>query len=262
MHFAGLKAVGESIQQPLRYYNNNIIGTVTLLEEMQQAAVKIIIFSSSATVYGAPIELPIKETHPTGGITNPYGQSKLIVEEILKDLHKSSPSWKIALLRYFNPVGAHPSGKIGENPNGIPNNLMPYISKVAAGELEKLKIYGGDYLTSDGTGVRDYIHIVDLAKGHIAALNKLITEEGKIITVNLGTGAGYSVIQMVKAFEKASGKKIPYEIVERREGDIAECYASTDYAKQYLNWKAEYNIRSMCEDSWRWQKNKMNGCEE
>ena len=261
IHFAGLKAVGESIQKPLQYYNNNVIGTITLLEEMQQAAVKNIIFSSSATVYGNPKTLPIKETHPTGGTTNPYGQSKLIIEEILKDIHKSDPSWKIALLRYFNPVGAHPSGKIGENPNGIPNNLMPYISQVAAGKLKKLKIYGNDYPTLDGTGIRDYIHVVDLAKGHSAALNALNTEETsekralhRVLTVNLGTGAGYSVLEMVKAFEQASGRKIPYEIAPRRDGDIAECYASTEYAEQHISWKAENNLQQMCEDTWCYQK--------
>ena len=254
IHFAGLKAVGESNQKPLQYYSNNITGTITLLEEMQQAAVKIIIFSSSATVYGAPIKLPIKEKHPTGGTTNPYGQSKFIIEEVLKDLHKSDSEWKIALLRYFNPVGAHPSGKIGENSNGIPNNLMPYISQVAAGKLEKLVIYGNDYPTPDGTGIRDYIHVVDLAKGHTAALNKLTTDNCKLITVNLGTGNGFSVLSMLKAFEKVSGKKIPYEIASRREGDIAECYASTEYAEQNLNWKAERTLQQMCEDTWNYQK--------
>jgi len=268
IHFAGLKAVGESIQKPLQYYNNNIAGTITLLEEMQQAAVKTIIFSSSATVYGNPKKLPIKETHSTGGTTNPYGQSKLIIEEILKDLYKSDSNWKIALLRYFNPVGAHPSGKIGENPNGIPNNLMPYISQVAAGKLEKLKIYGNDYPTPDGTGIRDYIHVVDLAKGHTAALNSLNTQKSPeselypdkrgysgILIVNLGTGKGYSVLEMVKAFEQASGIKIPYEVAPRREGDISECWASTEQAEQLLEWKATRNLQQMCDDTWRYQKN-------
>jgi len=267
IHFAGLKAVGESIQNPLQYYSNNVIGTVSLLEEMQQAAVKSIIFSSSATVYGNPKTLPIKESHPTGGITNPYGQSKLIIEQLLKDLHKSDPGWKIALLRYFNPVGAHPSGKIGENPNGIPNNLMPYISQVAVGKLEKLIIYGGDYPTFDGTGIRDYIHVVDLAKGHVAALASLNVQNSTrdvlsldkkistgVLIANLGTGSGYSVLQMVKAFEKVSNKKIPYEMAPRREGDIAECYASTEYAEQRLNWKAVKTLRQMCEDAWNYQQ--------
>jgi len=258
IHFAGLKAVGESIQKPLQYYNNNVTGTIILLEEMQQGSVKTIIFSSSATVYGSPKKLPIKETHPTGGTTNPYGQSKFIIEEILKDLHKSDSSWKTASLRYFNPVGAHPSGKIGEAPNGIPNNLMPYISQVAVGKLEKLKVYGNDYPTPDGTGVRDYIHVVDLAKGHIAALKNLTNSKlntNKPLEANLGRGSGYSVIQMVKAFEQACGIKIPYEIVARREGDIAECYASTEYAEQCLNWKAEKDLQQMCKDTWNYQIN-------
>jgi UDP-glucose 4-epimerase len=255
IHFAGLKAVEESIQKPIQYYNNNVTGTITLLEEMQQAAIKTIIFSSSAAVYGNPKTLPIKENHSTGGTTNPYGQSKLIIEEILTDLHKSDSRWKIALLRYFNPVGAHPSGKIGENPNGIPNNLMPYVSQVAAGKLEKLKIYGNDYPTPDGTGIRDYIHVVDLAKGHIAALTVLqLNTQNSPLIINLGTGIGYSVLQILKAFEKSSGKKIPYEIVARREGDIGECYASTEYAEQHLNWKAEKNLQQMCEDTWTYQK--------
>ena len=255
MHFAGLKAVAESMQKPLQYYNNNVAGSIILLEEMQQAGIKTIIFSSSATVYGNPETLPITETHPIGGTTNPYGQSKLIIEVILKDLHKTDSSWKIALLRYFNPVGAHPSGKIGENPNGIPSNLIPYISQVAAGKLKKLKIYGNDYTTQDGTGVRDYIHVVDLAKGHIAALNKLTTDNCTLITVNLGTGQGVSVLQMVKAFEQVTGKKIPYEIVARRDGDIAECWTSTEYAEQYLGWKAQNNLQQMCSDTWRYQQN-------
>jgi len=255
IHFAGLKAVGESIQKPLDYYNNNVIGTITLLEEMQQAAIKTIIFSSSATVYGVPKTLPIKESHPTGGTTNPYGQSKLVIEEVLKDLHKSDSSWKIALLRYFNPVGAHPSGKIGENPNGIPNNLMPYISQVAVGKLEKLRIYGNDYPTPDGTGIRDYIHVVDLSKGHIAALNKLMDSGGSLLIANLGTGSGFSVMTVIRTFERASNKKIPYEVAPRRKGDIAECYASTEYAEQYLNWKAEKSLQQMCEDAFNYAEN-------
>jgi len=265
IHFAGLKAVGESIQKPLQYYNNNVIGTITILEEMQQASVQTIIFSSSATVYGNPKILPIKETHPTVGATNPYGQNKLIIEGILKDLHKSDPSWKIALLRYFNPVGAHPSGKIGENPIGVPNNLMPYISQVAAGKLKKLKIYGNDYPTHDGTGVRDYIHVVDLAKGHTAALKVLnikksseIKTPHKILTVNLGTGKGYSVLDIVKTFEIASGKGVSYQIVGRRPGDIATSYADPTYALEKLGWKAEYGLNEMCKDTWRWQCQSLN----
>jgi len=252
IHFAGLKAVGESIQKPIQYYGNNLIGTITLIEEMQQADVKTIIFSSSATVYGSPKTLPIKENHPTENPINPYGRSKLIIEEILNDLQKSDPSWKIAILRYFNPVGAHPSGKIGESSNGIPNNLMPYISQVAAGKLEKLEIYGGDYSTPDGTGIRDYIHVVDLAKGHTAALMKLTISDQKLLTFNLGTGKGYSVLEVVKAFEQISGKKIPYKIVERRAGDIGECYADVRYAEQYLNWKAKNNLQQMCLDTWNY----------
>jgi len=255
IHFAGLKAVGESIQKPIQYYNNNIIGTITLLEEMQHADVKTIIFSSSATVYGIPNSLPIKENHPTGGATNPYGKSKLIIEDILKDLHNADSSWKIALLRYFNPVGAHSSGKIGENSNGTPSNLMPYISQVAAGKLEKLKIFGNDYLTPDGTGVRDYIHVVDLAKGHISALTFLqLNVQNSPLIVNLGTGQGYSVFQIIKAFEQASGKKIPYEIVARRDGDVGQCYASIELAESCLKWKAEKNLQQMCEDAWKYQK--------
>jgi len=257
IHFAGLKSVAESIQNPLEYYNNNVVGTITLLQEMQKAQLKTIIFSSSATVYGTPTTLPVKETHPTGGTTNPYGQSKLIIEEILKDLHHSDSSWKISLLRYFNPVGAHPSGKIGENPEGTPNNLMPYIAQVADGKLKKLKIYGDDYSTPDGTGIRDYIHVVDLAKGHIAALNKLIIGGCSLVIANLGTGTGYSVLEMVKAFEQASGKKIPYEIAARRDGDVAKCYASTEYSEQYLNWKAEKNLQQMCADAWNYQSYKV-----
>jgi len=255
IHFAGLKAVGESIQKPIKYYNNNIIGTITLLEEMQHADVKTIIFSSSATVYGIPNSLPIKESHSTGEATNPYGKSKLIIEDVLKDLYKADSSWKIALLRYFNPVGAHSSGKIGENLNGIPSNLMPYISKVAAGKLEKVKIFGNDYPTPDGTGIRDYIHVVDLAKGHISALSFLQSNiQNSPLIINLGIGKGYSVLQILKAFERASGKKIPYEIVARRNGDIAEYYASIDLAEKCLKWKAEKTLKQMCEDAWTYQK--------
>jgi UDP-glucose 4-epimerase len=254
MHFAGLKSVGDSIQKPIQYYANNVTGTINLIEEMQEANIKTIIFSSSATVYGSPKKLPIKESHLTGSPINPYGRSKLIIEEILKDLQKSDSRWEIAILRYFNPVGAHKSGKIGEGLRGIPNNLMPYISQVATGQLEKLKIYGNDYPTPDGTGIRDYIHVVDLAKGHAAALMKLKVGSLKLLTINLGTGTGYSVLQVVKAFEQVSGKKIPYEVVARREGDIAECYASTKYAEQCLQWKAEKNLMQMCQDTWTYQK--------
>jgi len=255
IHFAGLKAVGESILKPIKYYNNNVTGTITLLEEMNKADVKTIIFSSSATVYGDPRTLPIKESHPTGGVSNPYGQSKLFIEKILTDLYKSDSKWKIALLRYFNPVGAHPSGKIGENPNGIPSNLMPYISQVALGKLEKLKIFGNDYLTPDGTGIRDYIHVVDLAKGHISALTFLqLNVQNFPLIVNLGTGQGYSVFQVLKAFEQASGKKISYQIVDRRDGDVGECYASVELAESCLKWKAEKNLKQMCEDAWKYQE--------
>ena len=259
IHLAGIKAVSESVQKPLQYYSNNITGTISLLEEMQQAVVNTIIFSSSATVYGNPKVLPIKETHPTGSVTNPYGQSKYVIEEILKDLHKSDSRWKIALLRYFNPVGAHPSGKIGENPNGIPSNLMPYISQVAVGKLKKLKIYGNDYSTPDGTGIRDYIHVVDLAVGHVAALNKLIVGNRRLIIANLGTGAGFSVLQVLKAFEQVSREKIPYEIVSRREGDVAECYASTSYAEKYLNWKATRGLQQMCADALNYEYQRIGG---
>ena len=250
IHFAGLKSVEESIQNPIKYYNNNVSGTINLLKEMCRADVKTIIFSSSATVYGAPKILPIKESHSIGKISNPYGRSKLIIEDILKDLQHSDSSWKVALLRYFNPVGAHSSGKIGESSIGVPSNLMPYITQVATGKLNKLKVYGDDYSTPDGTGIRDYIHIEDLAKGHIAALKKIVSDESNLLTINLGTGTGYSVLEVVKAFEKASGKKIPYEIVARRDGDMAECYASTKYAEQCLNWKAKYSLQKMCADSW------------
>jgi UDP-glucose 4-epimerase len=263
IHLAGLKAVGESVEKPLVYYNNNVTGTITLLEEMASANINTFIFSSSATVYGDPATVPIKEDFPTGVTTNPYGQSKYFIEEILKDIHRADTKWKIGLLRYFNPVGAHPSGLIGEDPNGIPGNLMPYISQVAVGKRNKLKIFGSDYPTKDGTGVRDYIHVVDLAKGHLAALKYLTkspisTIHNPLIT-NLGTGKGNSVIEMVNGFEKASGRKIPYEIVERRAGDIAECWASTEYAKQHLDWEAQYNLQRMCEDSWRWQQQNPNG---
>jgi len=253
VHFAGLKAVHESVEEPLKYYDNNVNGTVVLCEVMQKFACKSIIFSSSATVYGDPKSVPITESFPTGA-TNPYGRSKLFVEEILKDLYISDNTWKVILLRYFNPVGAHKSGTIGENPNGVPNNLMPYITQTAIGTRKRLQVYGNDYRTTDGTGVRDYIHVVDLAKGHLKALDKMKEDIG-VLTVNLGTGIGYSVLEMVEAFEKASGQKVPYEIVGRRAGDIDQCYAETTLAEKLLGWKARKGLSEMCEDSWRWQKN-------
>jgi len=257
IHFAGLKAVGESVEIPLSYYQNNLAGTLNLLEEMKANEVKRLVFSSSATVYGDPRSVPITEEFPVSA-TNPYGRSKLIIEEMLADLHVSDPEWDIACLRYFNPVGAHLSGKIGEDPRGIPNNLMPYISQVAVGKLEKLSIYGNDYETRDGTGVRDYIHVVDLAQGHLKALNYLTGSPG-LVTVNLGTGQGYSVLEMVKAFELASGKKVAFQLVARRAGDIAECYADTRKAYQLLGWKATRGLNEMCEDAWRWQSKNPDG---
>lgn len=257
IHFAGLKAVGESVEKPLEYYDNNVYGTVALCEIMQKNNCKKIIFSSSATVYGDPKTTPIKEDFPLSA-TNPYGRSKLFIEEILRDLYGADKEFKIILLRYFNPVGAHKSGLIGEDPNGIPNNLMPFISQVAVGKREYLNVFGNDYDTHDGTGVRDYIHVVDLAKGHVKALEK-ISKINDVLTVNLGTGKGYSVLDMVKAFEKASGKKIPYKIAPRRPGDIAKCYADPSYAKEVLDWEAQHNIEEMCEDSWRWQSMNPNG---
>jgi UDP-glucose 4-epimerase len=251
IHFAGLKAVGESVGQPLRYYDNNIHGSLVLFEAMAEAGVKTLVFSSSATVYGDPHAVPIDEDFPLSA-TNPYGRSKLIVEEILGDVAHADTSWHIALLRYFNPVGAHESGLIGEDPNGIPNNLMPYISKVAAGTLPELSVFGSDYPTHDGTGVRDYIHVVDLARGHLAALRKLQASSG-LFTVNLGTGQGYSVLDVIRAFETASGQKVPYRIVARRPGDISECYANPARAKLLLDWQAQYGIEDMCRDAWRWQ---------
>jgi len=265
IHFAGLKAVGESVQQPLHYYQNNVAGTLTLCEAMAAHGVKKIVFSSSATVYGDPASVPITEDFPLSA-TNPYGRSKLHIEEMLRDFsvadqatNESSP-WSIVLLRYFNPVGAHPSGQIGEDPNGIPNNLMPYISQVAVGKLEQLSVFGGDYDTVDGTGVRDYIHVVDLANGHLKALEKLDQpgSEG-VSTYNLGTGNGYSVIQAVEAFEQASGRKVPYKIVGRRAGDIAACYAAPALAAKELHWQASLNIDDMCCDAWRWQSNNPDG---
>lgn len=258
IHFAGLKAVGESVLKPWEYYHNNITGTLTLCDVMRRHKVKNIIFSSSATVYGDPAIIPITEDCPKGKITNPYGQTKAMLEQILTDLHVADPEWNVVLLRYFNPIGAHESGKIGEDPKGIPNNLLPYIAQVAVGKLECLGVFGDDYDTPDGTGVRDYIHVVDLAKGHVKALKKIEDKSG-ISIYNLGTGKGYSVLDVVKAFEKASGKKIPYEIKPRRPGDIATCYADPSKAKAELGWEAEYGIERMCADSWRWQSNNPNG---
>jgi UDP-glucose 4-epimerase len=251
IHFAGLKAVGESVAMPLRYYDNNVSGSVALFEIMAEFGCKRVVFSSSATVYGDPASVPIKEDFPLS-TTNPYGASKLMVENILRDVYASDAAWSIGLLRYFNPVGAHDSGLIGEDPNGIPNNLMPFVSQVAVGLREKLSVFGGDYDTVDGTGVRDYIHVVDLAKGHVAALRALINQTG-VLTVNLGTGRGYSVLEMVKAFESASNRPVKYQIVDRRPGDVAQCYADPSYAFKMLGWKAEYDIDRMCQDAWRWQ---------
>ena len=257
IHFAGLKAVGESVSLPLKYYQNNVTGTLVLCEAMAKANVKNLVFSSSATVYGDPASLPITEDFPTGA-TNPYGQSKLMVEHVLADLSASDPDWNIAVLRYFNPVGAHASGLIGEDPNDIPNNLMPFIAQVAVGKREKLSVFGGDYDTHDGTGVRDYIHVVDLAQGHLKALIKLNTNPG-LVTYNLGTGQGYSVLDMVKAFEVACGKSLAYQFVERRPGDIAACYANPDKASKELGWVATHNIEDMANSSWHWQLSNPHG---
>ena len=258
IHFAGLKAVGESVAKPIEYYDNNLYSTLVLLKVMKKHNVKKIIFSSSATVYGTPKELPITEETPTGGTTNPYGTSKLFQEQILRDVHVADPSWTIVLLRYFNPIGAHESGLIGEDPKGIPNNLVPYIAQVAVGKLDHLNVFGDDYDTPDGTGVRDYIHVVDLARGHVKAINYIFTNPGLDI-INLGTGVGYSVLDMVRAFAKACGKEIPYEIKPRREGDIAMCYADPAKAARVLGWKAERGLEEMCEDTWRWQSQNPNG---
>ncbi|WP_321814307.1 MULTISPECIES: UDP-glucose 4-epimerase GalE [unclassified Paraburkholderia] len=259
IHFAALKAVGESVAKPIEYYRNNLDGLLVVLDVMRQHGVKQFVFSSSATVYGVPERSPIDETFPLSA-TNPYGQSKLIAEQILRDVVISDPSWRIAVLRYFNPVGAHESGLIGEDPAGIPNNLMPFVAQVAVGKLEKLRVFGGDYPTQDGTGVRDYIHVVDLAQGHLKALDALVArDEG--FTVNLGTGRGYSVLEVVKAFEAASGKPVPYEIVTRRPGDIAECYANPATAEKLIGWKAQFGIERMCVDHWRWQENNPRGFE-
>ena len=261
IHCAALKAVGESVQKPLEYYQNNISGTLTLLKVMREVGVKNIVFSSSATVYGSPEEMPITEECPKGQCTNPYGWKKSMMEQIMSDVQKADASWNVILLRYFNPVGAHKSGRIGEDPKGIPNNLMPYISQVAVGKLEKLGVFGNDYDTPDGTGVRDYIHVVDLAIGHVKAINYIFTDPG-LDVINLGTGQGYSVLDMVKAFSRACGKEIPYEIKPRREGDIAMCYADPSKAARVLGWKAERGLDEMCEDTWRWQSQNPNGYEE
>lgn len=260
IHFAGLKAVGESVAKPLLYYDNNVSGTVSLCEVMAEAGVKRIVFSSSATVYGEPHTVPVKEDFPAGSTANPYGRGKFMVEEILRDLHISDPSWRIGLLRYFNPVGAHESGLIGEDPNGIPNNLMPFIAQVAIGRRPYLNVFGDNYATPDGTGVRDYIHVVDLALGHVAALRYLETNDG-VLTVNLGTGRGYSVLEMAKAFAEASGREVPCRVAPPRAGDIACYYADPSLAASLLGWRAERDIAAMCADTWRWQSRNPNGFE-
>ena len=257
IHFAGLKAVGESVAQPLRYYDCNVTGSLRLLEAMDRAGVRNLVFSSSATVYGDPASVPIREDFPLSA-TNPYGATKLHIEDMLRDLHRADPRWSVALLRYFNPVGAHESGRIGEDPNGEPNNLMPYVAQVAVGKREQLRVFGDDYDTPDGTGVRDYIHVMDLAEGHLAALDAL-ARDGGLITTNLGTGRGYSVLEMVRAFAAASDREVRYQIVERRPGDVASCYADPAHAKQVLGWEAKRGIDTMCADHWRWQSENPNG---
>lgn len=263
IHFAGLKAVGESVAEPLRYYDNNVNGTLVLLNAMREADVKTLVFSSSATVYGDPASVPVSEDFPLSA-TNPYGRSKLMIEDILRDLGQSEAGWKVHLLRYFNPVGAHESGLIGEDPNGIPNNLMPFVSQVAVGRREKLSVFGDDYDTVDGTGVRDYIHVLDLAEGHVASLKHLMQAQcqDQVTPINLGTGCGYSVLQVVKAFEQASGKPVPYQIVARRAGDVACVYANALRAERLLGWQAKRSVQQMCTDAWRWQSNNPNGLEE
>ncbi len=262
IHFAGLKAVGESVYKPLEYYHNNITGSLILCDSMRNHGVKSIVFSSSATVYGDPAFIPITEECPKGEITNPYGRTKGMLEQILTDLHTADPEWKVMLLRYFNPIGAHKTGRIGENPKGIPNNLLPYITQVAVGKLVCLGVFGNDYDTPDGTCVRDYIHVVDLADGHVKALDKMAGEKGGVWIYNLGTGTGYSVLDVINAFEEANDLKINYVFKDRRAGDIPACYADPAKAEKELGWKAKYGIREMCEDSWRWQKNNPNGYEE
>ncbi|MCU5773533.1 UDP-glucose 4-epimerase GalE [Erwiniaceae bacterium BAC15a-03b] len=258
IHFAGLKSVGESVRKPLEYYHNNLSGTLVLLDEMRRAGVMKLIFSSSATVYGQPEQIPLVETSRTGGTTNPYGTSKLMIEQVLQDFSRAEPAFTIIILRYFNPVGAHPSGMIGEDPNGIPNNLMPYIAQVAIGKLEKVAIFGDDYSTKDGTGVRDYIHVMDLAEGHLKAIEFIDRHHG-VAVYNLGTGVGYSVLEMLQAFERASGRKIPYQIVARREGDIGECWSDPALAKTGLEWEAKRDLDTMMRDAWRWQSNNPQG---
>lgn len=257
IHFAGFKAVGESVAKPLAYYHNNVSGMIVLLQCLEEAGARRLVFSSSATVYGDPASVPIREDFPTGA-TNPYGRTKWHIEHILNDLAHAEPSWSIGILRYFNPVGAHASGRIGEDPKGIPNNLMPFVTQVAVGKRPQLSVFGGDYPTPDGTGVRDYIHVVDLALGHLAAVQKVMAGTGAW-TVNLGTGRGYSVLEIVRAFEQASGRKIPYQIVDRRPGDIAQCYADPALAEQLLGWRAERDLARMCADSWRWQQQNPDG---
>ncbi|WP_342618722.1 UDP-glucose 4-epimerase GalE [Rhodoferax sp. GW822-FHT02A01] len=263
IHFAGLKAVGESVQQPLRYYDNNVVGTLRLLEAMNACGVKTLVFSSSATVYGDPQRLPLTEDHPLSA-TNPYGRTKLVIEDMLRDAFAGDSSWSFGILRYFNPVGAHESGLIGEDPQGTPNNLLPFVAQVAVGRREFLNVWGNDYATPDGTGVRDYIHVVDLAMGHLCALEALskpaaVPGVGQCVAINLGTGVGYSVLEMVKAFEAASGKPVPYQIQARRPGDIAACYAEPTLAKELLAWQATRDLKTMCADAWRWQKNNPTG---
>lgn len=259
VHFAGKKAVGESVTQPIDYFDNNVNGTLVLISAMQHCNIKKLVFSSSATVYGSPQYLPLNEKHPTS-VTNPYGRSKLFVEEILSDLFTSDPSWSIAVLRYFNPIGAHSSGLIGEDPSDIPNNLLPYVAHVAVGRRDKVQVFGNDYATVDGTGVRDYIHVTDLAQGHLKALEKLNhLEQPQLLTINLGTGNGYSVLEVIAAFETACGKQIPYQLVDRRPGDIASCYADPAYAQAILGWQAQHDLARMCADAWRWQSQNPNG---
>ena len=257
IHFAGLKAVGESVAQPLRYYDCNVTGTLRLLQAMELAEVRTMVFSSSATVYGDPATVPIREDFPLSA-TNPYGATKLHIEDMLRDIYKSDDQWRLALLRYFNPVGAHESGEIGEDPNGTPNNLMPFIAQVAVGKRKKLQVFGGDYPTNDGTGVRDYIHVMDLAEGHLAALQALEKTRG-LITTNLGTGRGYSVLDMIRAFSRTSGRDVPYDIVARRPGDVAACYAEPSLASEVLGWRASRGIDAMCRDHWRWQEKNPDG---